>query len=383
MRWRSIGQTSFGTDLNEDKSKSLEGTGSKRKRHSGIQISFITQICGGETFCIAMNDTNQLIGWGSAFYGELGAEDGIQGSTMNEEYQVICAKPHVLFPSSLLRWQRVACGWHHSGFLYAWGSNTYGQVGPFPPDPKSNSKLPNCVFTPNLVALPVAVIQVSAGFGHSMLLDQSHRLWTWGRNWYGELGLGEAFRDIKSVQTPQLVERTESQPIQLIAAGYAHSAAISLEFGQLYTFGWGLYHQLGHGTTENRHELTRIEAFDGIFDHQGSPLRIKTVACGMWHTAACTSSGDLYTWGWNQDGQLGHEAKASKLSPCVVSSQNPATQESLENVKDVVCGGRHTTALCKDGQVFHWGLQPSSNVKGVRAIASGHSNAYILPINKN
>lgn len=113
MRWRSIGQTSFGTDLNEDKSKSLEGTGSKRKRHSGIQISFITQICGGETFCIAMNDTNQLIGWGSAFYGELGAEDGIQGSTMNEEYQVICAKPHVLFPSSLLRWQRVACGWHH------------------------------------------------------------------------------------------------------------------------------------------------------------------------------------------------------------------------------------------------------------------------------
>nr|CCA20435.1 hypothetical protein VOLCADRAFT_70529 [Albugo laibachii Nc14] len=376
MRWQSIGETSFGTNLDQNDARIAEGIGEKRKR-----VPCITQICGGETFCLALNDANQLIGWGSAFYGELGPE-----KATTEECHVICVRPHVLFPSFSLEWERIACGWHHAiaiskGCMYAWGSNAFDQIGRVS-NSNSNSQLPNCIISPMRIAFSINVINVSAGFGHSLLLDQHHRLWTWGRNSNGELGLGQSFRDIKSVQSPQLVKATEEEPLHLIATGYAHSAAISLT-GQLYTFGWGLYHQLGHGNSQDLHELTRIQAFDGIRDDQAVPIRITSVACGTWHTAVCTSSGDLYTWGWNENGQLGHLGKASKISPCVVSSQDAAIQTLLENVKDVVCGNRHTTALCEGGKVFHWGLQASSDEIDAHVIASGHSNSYILHINKD
>jgi len=34
-------------------------------------------------------------------------------------------------------------------------------------------------------------------------------------------------------------------------------------------------------------------------------LRVMLIAAGGWHSAAVTECGDLYTWGWNQSGQLG------------------------------------------------------------------------------
>jgi alpha-tubulin suppressor-like RCC1 family protein len=37
---------------------------------------------------------------------------------------------------------------------------------------------------------------------------------------------------------------------------------------------------------------------------------LASVACGLWHTAAVSDSGDLYTWGWGRFGQLGYTAAA-------------------------------------------------------------------------
>lgn len=56
--------------------------------------------------------------------------------------------------------------------------------------------------------------------------------------------------------------------------------------------------QLGHGDLESVQEFARqVDSLAG--------LHVTSVAAGNWHSAAVTECGDLYTWGWNQSGQLG------------------------------------------------------------------------------
>jgi alpha-tubulin suppressor-like RCC1 family protein len=137
-------------------------------------------------------------------------------------------------------------------------------------------------------------VALAAGGGHSLALQSNGVVWSWGENTYGQLGMGTTSED---ECTPHRITFPHQLPVKSIAAGYAHSAALTQD-GSVFTFGWGLYHQLGHGATENCPLPTRVDALDGI-DHG-----MREVACGTWHTAAVSSQGDVYTWGWGPDGQL-------------------------------------------------------------------------------
>ena len=46
--------------------------------------------------------------------------------------------------------------------------------------------------------------------------------------------------------------------------------------------------------------------------------RIREVSCGGFHTAAISESGELFTWGGGEHGQLGHGDKVNKTVPCAV-----------------------------------------------------------------
>lgn len=104
----------------------------------------------------------------------------------------------------------------------------------------------------------------------------------------------------------------------------------------------------------------------------GKPLGLKSVACGLWHTAAVTDSGDLYTWGWGRFGQLGYsqpaedsdaeEAAAADKERAAGAGRRPTAPgqqvdfvqsrprlvTALEDeVVAVVAGSRHTGILVK------------------------------------
>ena len=72
-----------------------------------------------------------------------------------------------------------------------------------------------------------------------------------------------------------------------VACGLCHTAALSSN-GEVFTCGWGYYGQLGHGDKEDRSVPTKVEIPGGE--------RIVKVACGDYHTAAVTVTGKLYTW---------------------------------------------------------------------------------------
>ena len=95
---------------------------------------------------------------------------------------------------------------------------------------------------------------------------------------------------------PNLIESLSNESIIKISAGNNHSMAIT-ELGELYTWGEGIYGQLGHGKNNNEQYPKKVEYFCNKF---------KIIDCkgGAAHTVALTEEGYLFGWGQNDKNQL-------------------------------------------------------------------------------
>lgn len=111
---------------------------------------------------------------------------------------------------------------------------------------------------PTAMSLPegsAPIMEVAAGDMHSLLLDRSGAVWSCGGGWEGPLGHG----DPASSAVPRPILALAAVRIDRIAAGGVHSLALS-ETGQVWSWGWGIYGQLGHGDTRSLSAPRRIEA---------------------------------------------------------------------------------------------------------------------------
>lgn len=126
---------------------------------------------------------------------------------------------------------------------------------------------------------------LAAGATHSLAIDDCGRVWSWGGNEFGQLG--RPSKDPKTCAVPSVVPM--SSRARDVAAGWAHSAVVTTD-GDLLTFGWGLYHQLGHGSTQNERSARLVQALEGVdvLSTQGSSGVVQ-VACGNWHTTGMSS----------------------------------------------------------------------------------------------
>ena len=105
----------------------------------------------------------------------------------------------------------------------------------------------------------------------------------WGNNNYGQLGLG---CESKAIMDPRILNVPNTTWTQ-VACGLFHTAAVSSD-GEVFTWGYGYYGQLGHGDRKDRTVPTKVEIPGGE--------AIVKVACGDEHTAAVTATGKCFTW---------------------------------------------------------------------------------------
>lgn len=182
------------------------------------------------------------------------------------------------------------------GELYSWGSNAFGQLG--------LGSSGNCVRLPTVViALQwTPIMQLAAGGSHSAVVSYTGALYMWGKNEFGQLGLSDNSRRV----VPTLQRSLRDQKVAHISLGDEHSAALTTE-GGLFTFGAGMYGQLGHGRTAN--ELLPRK----VFELMGTP--IVQVSAGRCHTLAANKYGRVYSFGLNGSGQLGVGSNQSSLVP--------------------------------------------------------------------
>uniref|UniRef100_A0A8B9EEK2 HECT-type E3 ubiquitin transferase n=1 Tax=Anser cygnoides TaxID=8845 RepID=A0A8B9EEK2_ANSCY len=168
------------------------------------------------------------------------------------------------------------------------------------------------------------IVQIACGDHHSMALSRGGELFTWGQNAYGQLGVG---RQVTLTPKPQLVKGLKGIPLAQIAAGGAHSIAVSLS-GAVYSWGKNDFGQLGLGHTEDKDYPSYIEALEH--------WKTVFIACGADHTAVLSKDGLVCTFGAGGAGQLGHNSTRNELTPRVVAELWGA------RVSQVACGRQHT-----------------------------------------
>src|SRR5574341_786851 len=195
-----------------------------------------------------------------------------------------------------------------TGEAWAWGWNTYGNLGD---GTNTQSAIP--VQVSNATGLTDA-IEIDGGYGHTVALENDGTVWTWGWNIYGQLGDGTTINK----NTPVNVSYINSGFLDVIdvAAGESHTAAIRSD-GTVWTWGANNYYQLG------RNPLT---AQDGYIPGMVSGLSgVRDIAAGFDFTVALKNDGTVWTWGWNDWGELGDGTNNYKSIPVQVKDTNDPT----------------------------------------------------------
>ncbi|KAM3831573.1 E3 ISG15--protein ligase HERC5-like isoform 2-T2 [Vipera latastei] len=232
---------------------------------------------------------------------------------------------------------QIACGDHHSmalskgGELFAWGENEHGQLGVG--EKKGHIKDPQLV-----VALEgIPLIMIAAGSAHSMVVSIFGTVYSWGKNTFGQLGLG----DTEDRYIPAHVKALEQKKTVFISCGGEHTAVLSKD-GLVCTFGSGCYGQLGHNSTCNE-LFPRLVA--ELFGAQ-----VTQVACGRWHTLVYVPSlGEVYAFGYGGEGQLGEGRTSNQLVPLpldlAVRNKHMKYRSSLGKVVKIIAGDNQSIVL--------------------------------------
>mmetsp|Transcript_26130 Transcript_26130/g.85925 ORF Transcript_26130/g.85925 Transcript_26130/m.85925 type:complete len:650 (+) Transcript_26130:198-2147(+) len=196
-----------------------------------------------------------------------------------------------------------------------------------------NSQRPQEVVS--LAGLSIKLI--TCGSDHVLALDASGKIRSWGRGESGQLG----HASFSHSSTPSIIDELASQRVKEVACGVAFSAAL-MEGGQLYTWGCNRYGQLGQGDRTS----SAIPRMLPSMNHR----HVHLMACGAAHIVVLTTSRDVYTWGNNSYGQLGHGfRKKHCLQP-----KSVRVMSGLD-IKQIVAGENHSCVMTSFGDIYTWG----------------------------
>lgn len=275
--------------------------------------------------------------------------------------------------------------------LRASGGNDRGQLG----DGSGERRL-----VPEPSSVTGALLSAAAGARHSLAVSTDHRLWVWGDNSFGQLGLSGGDR-----ATPQelLLPLAPGVMVATVAAGDHHSLVLTSD-GKVWAFGDDSLGQLGDGTTAGRYQAAMVAGLSGVSAIAAGPgfnLALRddgtvwtwgsnacgevgqapsvallasakqvsglggatAIAAGACHAVVLTSRGTLEVWGANDRGQLGLGAPSGRVT-------KPTEVSLLDDVVTIAAGAFHTLALRSDGSVWGFGDGSAGQLGGTSAQGS-------------
>jgi alpha-tubulin suppressor-like RCC1 family protein len=301
---------------------------------------------------MALRADGTLWAWGDNSLGQLGLGEQIESASSPTEVPKRAASDP---------WVGVAAGAFHTvaitrnGNLWAWGDNSYGQVGNLPNPTTAPPYAPE--FLPVLLEhppQPVAWIKVAAGGDHTLAIKREFTapgvaiftLWAWGRNDAYQLGDGTNIS--RSTPTKISVDSSAASLTpdwQSLFAGGFHNLALKAA-GQLW--GWG---DNGFGQVGAQAALISFVAPVAV----DLATSWQSLSAGAAHTGGVKANGTLWTWGHNEAGQLG--LGSTDINP------HPATQVGTEILWSTVSAGYgHTVATKTDGTLWAWGVNDAGQL---------------------
>lgn len=225
----------------------------------------------------------------------------------------------------------------NDGTVWAWGDNSVGQLGD---GSTSNSLVP----APVIGLEGLEVVQVDAGYSHSVALTTDGRVFTWGYGFFGQLGNGQSTGSQLPIEVPASV--FGNAPIRTVDAGPYTTTAITTD-GTAFAWGRGLHGELGDGAAVNRNLPVAVDTAA-----LAPGERFVDVSSGYEHAVAATDQGRVLAWGSNVEGQVGNGTTDSASTPQIVDL---AATPAGSAVVDVEAGAFHNLALDEAGRAIAWG----------------------------
>ncbi|CAL9124126.1 unnamed protein product [Musa textilis] len=171
-------------------------------------------------------------------------------------------------------------------------------------------------------------------------------VYVWGEVWSDGVSLDGSTNSICSrtdVLIPRSLESNVVLDVHQIACGIRHAALVTRQ-GEVFTWGDESGGQLGHG---NDKDVSRPRLVESLV-----LWNMDYVACGEYHTCAVSTAGDLFTWGdgTHNTGLLGHGNDVSHWIPKKVSGPLEGLQ-----VLSIACGTWHSALTTSNGKVYTFG----------------------------
>ncbi|WHN66260.1 hypothetical protein [Cysteiniphilum sp. QT6929] len=247
---------------------------------------------GNRNSCLVDADTKKLYCWGDNTYNQLGLDitqreaDSINNNFLNylSKYGY-SPEPVTVDTFSLKSFTDVStengsiCAVDSGSNLFCWGDNTSGKLGVGSGESFVDASTSNIVMS--------NIKQVSVGYQNVCAIDNLGKLYCWGDNESGQLGVSSSETHSN---TPQSVSSLTN--VTKVVVGYNSVCAIAGESNQLYCWGDNTYGQLGNGSTSMSNVPVLVETSNGSELPIGE---VKDIGIGYYDVAGEGDSKELNT----------------------------------------------------------------------------------------
>ena len=292
--------------------------------------------------------------------------NNIHNETSHEYYKMI-ALPRVIYKLKNNIIEKIYSGWEHNAVItkkneiYTFGNNKNYQCG-VPninkfnqesiPDPTNISVLHN-----------IYANSVSCGNEHTLILEKSKMVYGIGSN--EDCVLANSDIKLKSYK-PLLIhfgEKDEyTKKIVQISSGTIHNLALT-DDGKIFSWGAAMGGQLGHdeqfikkiSNNQKNYCIAKPSLITSLIDKQ---IYIKKISCGEAHSVALAKNGNVYSWGFGSNGQLGLGfcEDSFELGKGLVMSRRMIPEKAkIDKIKDIQCGKTFTMFINEENKLLACG----------------------------
>ncbi|HMJ11595.1 MAG TPA: hypothetical protein VK524_09300, partial [Polyangiaceae bacterium] len=219
-----------------------------------------------------------------------------------------------------------------NGRLYCWGQNDFGQLGL---GDVANRNVPTAIGAGTDWA------DMCGGEYHSCALRANGELYCWGRNSKGQLGIGSLVDQRSPVRVAGFSDFTHLTCNSELSCALRRS-------GALYCWGDNLEGAPGLADADGAAHVTSPQPVAG-------GLRFTQASTGQGHTCGLRNDGALFCWGRNTNGQLGIDSVGGHL-------RTPTRVGTDTNWLNVAAGQGQTCGVRQDGTLWCWGIDAAGSL---------------------
>jgi alpha-tubulin suppressor-like RCC1 family protein len=295
----------------------------------------LTQISGDENgmYTCALDSAGAAYCWGAASFGQLG--NGGVSSTPGVPVAVVTSG--VLSGKTLTQiatGSGSTCAVASTGAAYCWGQGVNGELGN---NSTASSSAPVAVTMSGVLA-GKTLTQVSLGTNFACALDSAGAAYCWGLNTSGQVG--------NPATAVHFLVPTAVTSQATVSAGYTHACSISS--GKAYCWGDNSDGELGNGGTASSSVPVAVVT-SGVL----AGVTLTQITAGFFFTCALSTTGAVYCWGFNADGELGNSSTINSSVPVAVSTSGALSGVTVTQI--TADSGLDACALGSTGAAYCWG----------------------------